>query len=199
MSHLKAVNDKVIESESSFIKHAPEYGAIRIPRRAVEPEVLKHVISALRNKQSIEICYESYSQAEISWRWISPHAFASDGSRWHVRAYCHRRSAFRDFVLGRIAEVRGIKNSQIDSAQDFDWHNVINVKLSVNKKLPETKQRIVERDYVMENRCLNFSIRRSLLYYLYYNLNFNKPTDSDLLVLEDKEAIESIIFKDQKV
>ena len=29
-------------------------------------------------------------------RWIAPHAFASDGQRWHVRAWCHENGGHCD-------------------------------------------------------------------------------------------------------
>ncbi len=199
LSHLRAINDDVLDAESSIIGFIPEYGALSIPRRAIAPKVLQKIISALRHNKSVEVCYESYSQAEISWRWISPHAIASDGNRWHVRAYCHKHENFRDFVLGRISDARNTNESTVDSGQDSDWHTIIQVRLFVNSKLPETKQKIVERDYVMKNGVLEIGLRRSLLYYLYYNLNFNNPSDTDLLVLEDRETIESIIFREQKI
>lgn len=199
LSHLRAINDDVLDTENSIIGFIPEYGALSIPRRAIPPKVLKKIISALRHKKSVEVCYESYSQAEISWRWISPHAIASDGNRWHVRAYCHKNKNFRDFVLGRISDARNISNSDIDSSQDLDWHSIIKVQLFVNPKLPVTKRKIVESDYVMKSGMLEINLRRSLLYYLYYNFNFNNPTEEDLLILKDRKGMESIIFGDQKI
>jgi predicted DNA-binding transcriptional regulator YafY len=60
--------------------------------------------------RSVEIFYQSMNRTrpEPIWRRITPHAFGHDGLRWHVRAYCHIDSKFKDFILSRTFKVRDV-------------------------------------------------------------------------------------------
>jgi predicted DNA-binding transcriptional regulator YafY len=74
-----------------------------VPTRRIDPTFLKQFVSVIRAGNSIEINYQSmnHSRPGAIWRRITPHAFAHDGLRWHVRAFCHIDSKFKDFILSR--------------------------------------------------------------------------------------------------
>ena len=76
------------------------------PRREVDIGVLQAMLGAVTRSRSIEVYYQSMNRerADPIWRRITPHAFGYDGFRWHVRAYCHLDSKFKDFLLPRISE-----------------------------------------------------------------------------------------------
>lgn len=74
-----------------------------MPDRRVDIAVLRMILAAVRDQASVEVLYQSMNEQrpEPLWRRISPHAFGSDGFRWHVRAFCHIDNRFKDFLLSR--------------------------------------------------------------------------------------------------
>jgi len=47
------------------------------------------VVQAQRAGLALHVLYQPMNQPDPSWRWLSPVAFASDGMRWHPRAWNH--------------------------------------------------------------------------------------------------------------
>ncbi len=138
-----------------------------LPHRAVSPKSLQAVIKAISSREALEVRYQSMSDPTPSWRWLSPHAFASDGERWHVRAFCHKHKEFRDFVLSRIIDTRSSKASDIDPLKDADWHTFVTVVLKPNPQLSETQQSAIAFEYRMpRSHQLELRLRRSMLFYL---------------------------------
>jgi hypothetical protein len=138
-----------------------------LPVRSASSEVLQSVVGAIRTHTAIEIQYQSMTASKPAWRWISPHAFASDGERWHVRAYCHKRNTFRDFVLGRILSTRHVRASGIDCAQDIDWRTFVNVVVKPNPELSADQRAAIATEYNMpRSQEVKLRLRRSMLFYL---------------------------------
>lgn len=138
-----------------------------LPNRLASSATLQAVVNAIRNHEALEVRYQSMTDPMPSWRWLSPHAFASDGDRWHVRAFCHKRGEFRDFVLGRIIETRESKPTDADPATDMDWHTFVMVVLKPNEQLSADQQLAVACEYQMPpNHELKLSLRKSMLFYL---------------------------------
>jgi len=148
-----------------------------MPTRTTSSETLQAVVKAIRQRESIEVRYQSMTDPKPSWRWLSPHAFASDGERWHVRAFCHRRTEFRDFVLGRIIATRHTKPSGVSANDDADWNSFVTVVLKPNPDLSEEQQIAVAAEYTMpRSRELKIRLRRSMLFYL--NARFSSEPSS---------------------
>jgi len=147
-----------------------------IPTRRIDPEALRLIVAAIREGQSVEINYQSMSQnrPEPFWRRVSPHAFAHDGMRWHVRAYCHRDNRFLDFIVSRCLEARDLDAQAKSRADDVVWNDCFDVVLSPNPMLSPSQQRIVADDYGMTKGEVAIPVRRALLYY------FNKRLRLDV-------------------
>ncbi|AMV48521.1 WYL domain-containing protein [Paraburkholderia caribensis] len=139
-----------------------------LPNRRATPQVLQAMVAAVRERQKIEVQYQSMTGEKPAWRWLSPHAFASDGERWHVRAYCHTRNEFLDFVLGRILTTRHVKSSEVDPSADQDWITLVEVLVTPNPNLaPEKRQAIaLEYDLPQRNMEATLNLRQSMLFYL---------------------------------
>lgn len=163
-----------------WMSQIPAADAMPIPSRRIQPLVLKQAVSAVRNRWSLEVLYRSLNEdggVPDGWRTISPHAFAFDGMRWHVRAYCHRDSAFKDFVLSRFDKVQGEQPSDIDAAQDQLWHERVDVTLQANPRLKPHQRAAIEEDYAMEGQRLTLSVRKALLFYLEKHLRLDYPDE----------------------
>jgi predicted DNA-binding transcriptional regulator YafY len=98
-------------------------------------------------------------------RHLSPHAIAYDGFRWHVRAYCHRREQYLDFVIARILDARATAETAVPGDKDEAWHRKVSLVLGPNPALPVAAQRVIELDYGMTNGRVTLDCRQALLFY----------------------------------
>ena len=69
------------ETESPLLGKAPEFATLSIPRRQINVEHLLDLLKVTKQGDSIEILYQSLTRITPKWRWIAPHAFATDGFR----------------------------------------------------------------------------------------------------------------------
>lgn len=151
--------------DGAWLPDLPPHDIVRMPRRNVAPETLREMVSAIRREKAAEIFYQSMSSEEPAWRAISPHAFAFDGLRWHVRAFCHRRQKHRDFLLSRVQDIRESDESPVSGAQDTVWNEIFTVTLKPHPKLSKSQAQAVARDYNMQDMRLGVPVRLALLYY----------------------------------
>lgn len=148
-----------------------------LPQRVASSETLQAVVRAIRQREALEVRYQSMTDPKPSWRWLSPHAFASDGERWHVRAFCHRREEFRDFVLGRIIGTRRTRPTDVAADEDADWHTFVTVIVKPNPRLSEEQRAAIAAEYNMpRSQEVKLRLRRSMLFYL--EARFSPKPDS---------------------
>lgn len=168
LAQLRAITDRVIERSDTFFGELPDVGMVPIPFRRLEPMVLRKFLTAIRQASSIKILYQSLNdeRPDPTWREISPHAFGSDGLRWHVRAYCHVEHKFKDFIISRCLEVGEFGQAAASAADDTAWNEVFTVVLKPNPKLSAAQQTTIEHDYGMIDGKCDLRVRIALLYYL---------------------------------
>ena len=154
------------QAHPGLIGATPSFDVLPSPERRVDRITLQQLLKAIRNNIALEIQYQSLSTATPTWRWVSPHALASEGLRWHVRAFCHTKMEFRDFVLGRIMDVRGERPSDSSAEDDVEWNEQIKVIIAPNPVLSEDQRKIIERDYSMKRGRSEIVVRRALMFYL---------------------------------
>ena len=176
LGQLTALSTHSVEIEDTWLNSAPVADIIPIPTRRVEPIILFGILKAIRSKKSIEIKYQSLNTAtpNTEWRRITPHAFASDGFRWHMRAYCHRDNRFKDFLLSRCSSTRSEAEPGPGVESDEKWSTYFEVRLAPNPRLSDSQKRAIELDYAMQDGHVLLPVRYALLYY------FDKRLRSDL-------------------
>ncbi len=161
-------------SHESFVSSPPSFDSVPLPDRVVQPSTLRAIIKAIRDGNAINILYQSMTRPEPTNRWISPHAIGSDGFRWHIRAYCHERNRFGDFVFGRILDLADTKESNAKPEDDNEWNTLVELTIAPNPVLPEAHQRVIELDYGMENSQVKLVVRKALASYLKKRLGLIK-------------------------
>lgn len=166
LAQLQLVADGVIEPGGSWIGWVPPYDVTPKVRRRLEADVLREILLAIRSKNGLHIEYQSMSKSEPSMRWIAPHAVCFDGNRWHVRAWCHRREKFLDFVLARVLSIRETRSDEVVDTRDQAWHRTTTLCLGPNPRLQKAQQRAIELDFGMRGGVIEVEVRRSLVYYL---------------------------------
>jgi len=164
-----------------------------IPQRRIASNSLRSLLAAVRGNRSIEILYQSMSQArpEPLWRRVSPHAFASDGLRWHVRAFCHIDQKFKDFILSRCLDCRGLGEAGGSPGSDELWNSIFQVVLIPNPALTSGRREVVAQDFAMVEGRVVVPVRRAMLYYfskrLRLDLASGDPRETPVVVSNREE------------
>ena len=193
LDELLASETGVLEKSASFIGWRPPIGFPPQPGRAVEAGTLAVLLKAIKEGSSLKILYQSMSQLEPSERVISPHALGNDGFRWHARAYCHTRQKYLDFVLGRVLRVRKAETPSIPTDDDTQWHTILALVITPNPGLDETKRRVIELDYGMEDGEATLACRHALLYYTLRRLGLDnekaRPPEQQQITLKNRKEL----------
>lgn len=200
LAQLEAIADRVITLSETWIGEAPAAEAMPIPRRKVDPMILKGLLTAIRGHRAIDVEHRSMNPAreETMWRRITPHAFGHDGLRWHVRAFCHIDGIFKDFVLSRCLAVGKLHDPGAEPARDELWHSFLDVVLEPNPALNERDRRTIAHEYGMPDGRVTVPVRRALLYYFNKRLHLeaaktiDDPTLAPLAVVNREEFLQAI-------
>lgn len=204
LSQLRMTAEGAVSQEESWLARPPSFETLPMPRRHVDPEVLRTALTAIREKQSLEIRYQSLSgnRPQATWRWISPHAIAYDGQRWHVRAFCHLDRGFKDFLLPRVLKTRATAPAELRPEQDTIWNEIVSVSLKPHPGLSDEQKHVVAQDFGMKGGHLEMKVRLALLYYLLKRLNLDfeeekRPAREQHVVLADPHGVRQALRRAQ--
>lgn len=148
----------------------------RIPLN-LENNIVSIIVKALLDKRVLAISYHSINR--VSDRLISPNNLVYANHRFHLRAFCHQKQDYLDFVLGRILEARlypvptveEIKKDRaiewISSRHDKSWGNIVYLFYQINPELPEKAQGALRLNYNVDSEDkLIIQCREALRYYI---------------------------------
>lgn len=192
-AQLQAVEHGLVPEAQSWISVFPGYAATPVPARGVDPQVLRDVLSAIREKAALQITYQSMSKPEPSTRWIEPHALAFDGFRWHARAFCQNDQMFKDFLLSRIVDVGEQVPVTAEPSADEAWNTEVVLEIGPHPDLSAPQRRAIEMDYGMEDGRAEIRVRRALLFYALKRLGLDtnpaarRPQDQQIVLLNKVE------------
>ena len=183
--------------KAGWVSKTSSADLLPIPQRHINPEILRVLLEAVRSNQSVNILYQSTSPSrpDSEWRRISPHSFASDGLRWHTRAFCHQSKKFKDFILSRCMGAKELAKTETRQSDDIFWKRFFRVNLKPNPKLSENQQRVIALDYEMDQNQVEVPVRYALLYYFSKRLRldvaeqFDDPREVPVIV-KNHEAFE---------
>ena len=193
-AQLQAVEQGLVPEAQSWISFFPGYAATPVPARGVDPQVLRDVLSAIRDKVALKITYQSMSRPEPTARWIEPHALAFDGFRWHARAFCQNDGVFKDFLLSRIVDVGERGQLTATAEQDEAWNLEVVLEIGPHPELSDTQRRAIEMDYGMVDGRAEIAVRKALLFYALKRLGLDtdpaarRPQDQQI-ILTKRDAV----------
>ncbi|MCR5536626.1 MAG: WYL domain-containing protein [Succinivibrio sp.] len=221
------LNDLLLSSRGELIESRNFFGFVPavgvasfdpVPRK-LKFDVLRRLIEAMQTHRAMHIVYMSLNTDSNVDLLVAPHAFAFDGNRWHVRAYCYNRHDFRDYVLSRIVSCaepniaapsdrfpdpngNGFKEVGTTANDDSDWNETVELKIKVNPELSARERRVIEFDYGIKETggTLSYTCRKALLFYALRYLKLTRDYDAlppleRLIVLENRDQIETILAK----
>ena len=193
LAQLRSVADGILDHEDCWIADLPAYDSAPTPARGVNPATLRSVVAAIRRAEAIEVKYQSLSRPEPIWRWIAPHAIAFDGFRWHARAFCLTDECFKDFLLSRILETRGVRASEVTDAADADWLEYVTLEIGPHPELSDTQKQVTALDYGMSSGTAKIPVRRALIYYALKRLGLDtdpaarRPQEQQIVLLNARD------------
>lgn len=173
----QALVDGLITRLDTSFGFIPTLAVVPSLSRQVSARCLRKVLHAIRDKRAIEITYQSLSHETPGVRAIIPYALAFDGFRWHTRAWCTKRHAFRDFVLARILDIGESRRARIDPSYDLEWHTPFKLKIAPHPNLPATQRNAIAVEYGMTDGVLEFDTTVYLAWYLMHRLLLDVDTD----------------------
>lgn len=169
------------EKLMSYYRQGEDWSDIEITDvdRLLRPDLplrpIRVVLSALLNHQVVRIVYHSKDQ-EPSTRSISPNHLIFADDRYHVRAYCHLKNAFLDFVLSRISYAELTDEGWVPSREDGDWNYTITLRFKPNPNLPESVRNSILKSYEdIEEGYRIVKCRMALVIYVRRNLLADNP------------------------
>lgn len=153
---------------------ASSCSSLVLPSRNISPLIMRALVKAMRHQYRIEVDYVSLSNPNGMGRIVIPHHFVKTGLRWHLRAWCEKSKAYRDFVLSRF---RGTPDflgpGKHDAVEDIAWNTNVTVLLQPDPRLSKEKREVLENDYQMSGGVLPITTRGCLVQYLLRELQVN--------------------------
>lgn len=172
-----------------------------LPTRAIALAILRPLWRAIQERKGVRVLYQSLTKPEAQLRTLSPHALAHDGFRWHVRAYCHERRDFRDFVIARILKIEATVAVGLGPAEDQAWNTYATLVLTPNPNLNKAHQRAIELDYGMVQGKVGLRCRKAMLFYALHHLRLDEPKaapEARQIVLKNADQIARIMRRSSR-
>jgi hypothetical protein len=154
----------------------PRLAVLALPERRPNATICRRIMVALLNTQRVRIRYHSLSSGEIKWRIVLPTGIAWDGQRWHIRAWCSTRRAWRDFVLGRCLAADWPAEHVRRVPADPDWHEIETLRLKINPKLKPGQIDALRMDHGLESDILEIPVRKAMRPYVLSRFQIDDET-----------------------
>lgn len=174
--------------------------AVELPPRQVKPELMRGLVTAMREQRRMDVDYVSLTNPNREGRIIAPHTFINTGLRWHLRAWCEKSQEYRDFVLSRFRGEPELLNKSTHTAKkDTGWNTQITLIFEPDTRFDQTRRDVIIHDYNMQDGQLRITTRATLAHYLIQEMQVNtkfhaeKP-EAQQLVLVNKDDIKEWLF-----
>lgn len=195
LADLAAVARGAPVTNADWIVECPAVLTPTIPARGLEPFTVRTVLLACNQGRRLCLTYQSMSSPLPELREIAPYGIVHDGFRWHARAFCFRHGIFKDFVLGRMADVSLGDTAGIDVTKDTAWTETVALRIAPHPGLSDSQRRVIELDYGMEGGAAMLEVRRCLLFYnlkrlgLDSNAAARRPEEQHIVLLNADDVL----------
>jgi len=189
--HLRRGDAGTKNARDRWASLGPPLEVVAPPVRVIEPHILRAIVTALRNREKLELRYISMNNPNPKWIAVELRALVFAANRWHARACRLDTGLYFDAVLSRILNVREASGDLIDTPEDMAWTTFVEVILVPNPNLGKRMQDVVKRDYSMTGGKRVFNVRKALLFYFINTLpgdirktpNKTNPKEQEVIVL----------------
>jgi hypothetical protein len=177
--HAPLAPEVTLQEWEGVIREAPTEKFCELPAltRTTDPTVIAEINRALDRSEAIQIRYTSMTSGENSQQWIAPTAFASDGTRVHVRAFSFKHGEFRDYLPVRISSSSSFTTKALDAPlpRDDEWQTLVRFTLAPLKSLSPEQARAVRREFAFTGQTLTVTTRKALGFYAKRRWGLDQP------------------------
>jgi len=160
-----------------------------------QPRLFAALYEAIRTRRMVEVTYRSMREPAPHARKITPHSLVRAGRRWHVRAFCQSNQDFRDYTLGRIADVK-LLNAPAERVMQDDvaWMTPVPVRLVAHPDLTPEQDDLIRFEYFNGTSARIETCRGALVGYFVQDMraalnpNKQRPPDYQLAVANAEEV-----------
>jgi predicted DNA-binding transcriptional regulator YafY len=198
--HLMARNNELMNVFESLSLAVANVEVLSLPVRDVKPEVLRPIMLAARQQKRLEVDYVSVNNPNREGRIIVPHTLVYTGLRWHVRAWCEKNQAYRDFVLSRFRDIPEVMDDSEHGVDgDDQWNTRVTIRITPDPRLTEVQQEVIEVDYGMTGGALEIETRGKLVPYVLRSLHIDPDSSADAanaqqIVVKNRDELASWLF-----
>ncbi len=160
------------------------------PERHVDPWLVRRILQVRRAGLALRVLYQPMDQPEPSWRWISPCAFGSDGTRWHLRAWNHDAGRHEDMLFPRMVEVGETQPAGVVPV-DEAWERIVAIILRPAVRLSPGQRRVIEIDYGMVESEARLEVRAALLFLSLRRLGLDR--EDGLVALANRAEVQGVL------
>ena len=139
---------------------------------------MRVLLAGLRCHKTVVVDYrkKDLEPESVSVRVISPNHLVFADERYHVRAYCHAKKRYLDFVLSRIAHAEPASDDWVSADFDKEWNEFTELRLKPNTALPASVQAAILRGFDKGNSGIRrIKCRKALAYYVSRKLLAENP------------------------
>jgi predicted DNA-binding transcriptional regulator YafY len=98
-------------------------------------EVFKAVLEGCLKRRSLSFTYRSLTRDDKTIRTVDPYHLLNYMGTWHLIAYCHLRHGLRNFVFGRISDLKILENT-FTIPKSFNIHEHLQSAFGIYKGIP---------------------------------------------------------------
>ena len=144
---------------------------LRLDLAPVSPALFAVITQACRRRVGLRIRYRSLAAPEGQERLVYPHVLVRAARRWHARAWCVQRQAFRDFALGRIAQAAlDTEPAPAAAHTDKDWSELVKLVVEAHPDLPVGQAQLLRDEYLGGEESRTLQVRRCMVGYTLQDL-----------------------------
>jgi len=128
--------------------------------------ILRNVVTGIRRKKLVMVRYCSRKSDVAEEKLLSPHTLVNVVNRYHVRAFDHSDSRFKDFVLARMESCNPVDFSQkyVGIENDTEWSSY--QTLTVQSKIIPPPRGVAMEFNLDESGKNTISARKAIIDYL---------------------------------
>lgn len=164
-----------------------------------DPWMFASVQAACSARSGLKITYASLNSPDGSERTIYPHAIASMGSRWIIRAWCCQKGRHVDFLLDRVLSLSPVAGPDKVLPADDLWSQTVDLRLRAHDAHQENFAKLVQRHYFNGLKTARRTLRKALVPYYLQEMRIAVDPEKELppafqLQLINPDAVRGLLF-----
>lgn len=159
---------------------APFVTDVRYDLSPTAPELFAVMVQACRSGTGVDVFYRSMAEPDGLARRTYPHSLVRAARRWHVRAWCELRQAFRDFALGRVASASLVEaQSPMGMSQDKEWNELVRLVVVAHPALNPAQQNLIRHEYLGGQESKTIEVKQAIAGYVIQDLRIGIDLERD--------------------